>query len=67
MYYIAYKIRKTNPKFSSKLTTTIWLDETTMSRKFIILFSTYINIINNIDCIIIFMKSTQRFINDGNT
>jgi len=67
MYYIDYKIRKTHLKCSSKLTTTVWSDETTMSRKFIILFPTYINIINNIDYIIIFMKSTQRFINDDNT
>jgi len=48
MYYIVYKITKTHPKRSSKLTTTVWLNETTMSRKCIILFPTYINIINNI-------------------
>lgn len=48
MYYIVYKITKTHPKRSSKLTTTVWSNETTMSRKCIILFPTYINIINNI-------------------
>lgn len=67
MYYIAYKITKIHLKFSSKLTTTVWSDEITMANAFIILFTTYINIINNIDYIIIYMKSTQRFIDDGNT